>query len=143
MAAIASLLYFLLIAFNLHKIAVFQPHGQLRFRQRQDDPRGFLELVFLIVADVRHPALSETVHEECPGSAPEKDEGPVAFGLAFSRPRDPLFNDPTAKVSVNLASFGEGNCPAQVRICNTFLPGETFEPPGFEDPHICALRFIL
>jgi hypothetical protein len=46
--------------------------------------RGFLELFFLIVIDVRPLAFGEPVYEECPGSAPEKDDGPVAFRSSLS-----------------------------------------------------------
>src|ERR1019366_3626156 len=66
-------------AFHLHKIASLQQLRELLLRQRQDVLRGFLELFFLIVIDVRPPAFGESVHEECLGFAPEKDDGTVAF----------------------------------------------------------------
>jgi hypothetical protein len=97
--------------------------------------RGFLELLFLIVIDIRPPALGEPVHEECPGSAPEKDDGPVAFRPSLSRSGDPLFDDPTAKVGVDLTPFGPSNSLPQDRIRNPFLCGKALKPPGFENSH--------
>lgn len=68
--------------------------------------RGLFELLFLIVADIRHPALSEAIHEERPGSAPEKDNDPIAFGSSLPGSRNPLFDDPSPKIGVDLAIFG-------------------------------------
>jgi hypothetical protein len=97
--------------------------------------RGFLELFFLIVINVRPPVFGEPVHEECLGSAPEKDDGPVALRSSLPWPGDPLFDDPTAKVGVNLIVFGPCNSLTQDRIRNPFLLDEALKPPGFEDSH--------
>jgi hypothetical protein len=97
--------------------------------------RGFLELFFLIVIDVRPLAFGEPVHEKCLGSAPEKDNGLVAFRSSLPWPGDPLFDDITAKVSVDLALLGPSNSLTQDRIRNPFLSGKALEPPGFEDSH--------
>jgi hypothetical protein len=89
--------------------------------------RGFLELFFLIVIDVRPLAFGEPVHKECLGSAPEKDDGPVAFRSSLPWPGDPLFDDLTAKAGVDLALFGPSNSLTQDRIRNPFLPGKSVE----------------
>src|ERR1035437_8903114 len=128
-------------AFYLHKIASLQPHRELRFGQRQDELRGFLELFFLIVIDVRPMALGEPVHEECVVSAPEEDDGPVSFRSTLPRPGDPLFDDPTTKVGVDLATFRPSNSLKQDRIRNPFLPGKALKPPGFVGSH--SALFIL
>jgi len=118
MAAIASLRYFLLIVFHLRKIASLQQLCDLLLCQRQDVLRGFLELFFLIVIDVRSLAFGEPVHKECLGSAAEKDDGSVAFRPSLPWPGDPLFDDPTTKVGVNLALFGACDSLTQGRIRN-------------------------
>src|SRR6188768_3583408 len=105
-AAIASLRYFLLIGFHLHKIAFLQQFGELLLRQRQDMLRGFLELLLLVRVDVRPLALGESVHEKCLRTAPEQDDGPVAFRSSLPRSGNPLFDDLTAKVGIDLALFG-------------------------------------
>src|ERR1022692_3440839 len=94
MAAIASLRYFLLIRFCLHKIASFQPHRELRLGQCQYELCGFLELFFLKVIDVRPLALGEPVHEECLGSAPEEDYCAVSFCSSRAWSGDPLCDAP-------------------------------------------------
>ncbi len=108
-------------------------------RQPQHVLRGFLELLFLIVIDVRPLALGEPVHEECPGSAPEEDDGPLASRFSLPWSGDPLLDDPTAKVGVDLAPFGPTNRLAQNRIPYPLLHGKTSKPPGFEDLHSCCL----
>jgi hypothetical protein len=75
------------------------------------------------------------MHEDCLGSAPEKDDGPVAFRSSLSWPGDPLFDDFTAKVGVDLALFGPSNSLTQNRIRNPLLSGKALKPPGFEDSH--------
>jgi hypothetical protein len=65
--------------------------------------------LFLIVIDVRPVALSESVLKECPVPAPEEDNCPVTLRLALTRPGDPLFNDPTSKIGIDLALFGPGD----------------------------------
>src|ERR1035437_2905697 len=66
-------------AFHLNKIASLQQLREFLLRQRLDVLRAFLELFFLIVIDIRPLAFGEPVHEEFLGSAPEEDDGPVAF----------------------------------------------------------------
>jgi hypothetical protein len=66
---------------------------------------------------------------------PEQDNGPVAFRSSLPWPGDPLFDDPAAKVGVNLALFGPSNSLTQHRIHNPFPPGKALKPPGFEDSH--------
>src|ERR1035437_721608 len=66
-------------AFHFHKIASLLQLRALLLRQSQDVLRGFLDPFFLIVIDIRPLAFGEPVHEECLGSAPEEDDGPVAF----------------------------------------------------------------
>jgi hypothetical protein len=97
---------------------------------------------FLIVMDVRPLALGKPVHEECLGSAPEKDDGPVAFRFSLPGSGDPLFDDLTAKVGVDLALFGPSNSLAQGRIRNLFLRGKALKPPGFEDSHTAPESII-
>jgi hypothetical protein len=77
--------------------------------------------LLLIVIDVRPLALGEPVHEKCLGAATEQDDGPVAFRSSLARSGDPLFDDFTAKVGVDLALFGPSNRLMQVRIRNPFL----------------------
>jgi hypothetical protein len=96
---------------------------------------GFLELFFLIVIDVRPLAFGEPVHEECLGSAPEKDDGPVPFRSSLPWPGGPLFDDFTAKVGVDLALFGPSNSLTPDRIRNPFLFGKALKSPGFKDSH--------
>jgi hypothetical protein len=66
---------------------------------------SFLELSFLFGIDVRPLALGEPVYEECLGSAPEKDDGAVAFRFSLPWSGDPLFEDPTSKVGVGSGPF--------------------------------------
>jgi hypothetical protein len=103
-------------------------------RQGQDRLRGILELFYLTVIDVRPLAFRESIHEERLGTATEQDDGPVAFRSALSWPGDPLLDDLTAKVRVDLPVFGPGNSLPQGRISNSFPPGKALKPPGFEDP---------
>jgi hypothetical protein len=142
MAAIASLRYFLLIVFDLDKIASLQQLDELPIRQCQDVLRGFLELFFLIVIDVRTPVFGEPINEECLGPALEEDDRAVAFRSSLPSPRDPLFYDSGAQIRIDLALFGAGNSLPQDRIRNSFLPGEALKPPGLENSHI-RLAVIL
>src|SRR5258708_2195704 len=98
--------------------------------------RCLLELFFLVVIDVRPLALGEAVHEECLTSAPEEDDGPVAFRPSLPRSGDPLFDDLTAKVGVDLTLFGPLHSLAQDGVRDTFFPGKALKPPGLEDSHI-------
>jgi hypothetical protein len=107
----------------------------LLFRQRKNVLRGLLELCFLIVIDVRPLAFGEPVHEKGPVSTPEKDDSPVALGLSLPGPSDPLLDNLTAKVGVDLTLFGPNNRLTQSDISNPFLPGEALKPPGFEELH--------
>jgi hypothetical protein len=59
-----------------------------------------------------------------PGSAPEKDDGPVAFRSSLAWPGNPLFDDLTAKVGVDLAPLGPSNSVTQDRIRNPLPPGK-------------------
>jgi hypothetical protein len=97
MAAMASLLYFLLIRFCLHKIASLQPHRELRFGQRQDDLRRFLELLLLMVPYIRPLALGKPVHEKCLAASTEKDDHAIAFGSSLPGPRNALLDDFSAR----------------------------------------------
>jgi hypothetical protein len=114
----------------------------LRLGQRQDDLRGFLELFHVIVIDVRVLAFGEFVHEECRGPKPEKDDRAVSSRSPLPWPGNPLFDDPTAKVSVDLALLGPRYSLTQDCILNLFLPSIALEPSGFEYPHN-APQFIL
>ena len=99
--------------------------------------------MLLFVIDVRPLAFGEPVYKECLGSAPEEDDGPVAFRSSLPWPGNPLFDDLTAKVGVDLALFGPCNRLTQGRIRNPFLPGEALKLSGFEDSHECAwINFI-
>jgi hypothetical protein len=111
----------LVIVFHLRKIASFQQFRDLILRQCQGVFRGFLELFFLMVVDFCPLAFSEPVHKPCLGSAAKKDDGSVAFRSSLPWPGDPLFDDPTSKVGVNLALFGPYNSLTQGRIRNPFL----------------------
>jgi hypothetical protein len=81
------------------------------------------ELLFLVVIDIRPPALGEPVHEERPGSAAEENDRPVAPGSSLPRSGDSLFDD--------LAR----NRLVQRGIRDPFLPGEAFKLTGFIDSH--------
>jgi hypothetical protein len=98
-------------------------------------------LFFLIVLDVRPLAFGEPVYEECLRSAPEEDDGAVAFRSSLSRPGDPLFDDPTTKVGVDLALFGASDSLKQDRIRNRFLPGKALKPSGFVGSHGASLFY--
>jgi hypothetical protein len=92
------------------------------------DGRHCLTLIRLAhspFTSTKSPWLKRTVHEECLGSAPEKDNGTKAFRPSLPWPSDPLFDNFTPKVSVDLAALG-----------NPFVPGEALKPLGLEDPHI-------
>jgi hypothetical protein len=52
-----------------------------------------------------------------------------------------LFDDPTAKIGVDLTPFGPGDSLKQNRIRDPFLPGKALKPPGFVGSH--GTRFIL
>jgi len=62
-------------------------------------------------------------------------DGPVAFRSSLTRSGNPLFDDFTAKVGVDLALFGPSNRFTQGRIRNSFLPGKALKPSGFQDSH--------
>jgi len=101
--------------------------------------RGFLELFFLIVIDVRPLAFGEPVYEECLGSAPEKDDGTVAFRSSLPRPGNPLFDDLTAKV----ASIWPFSARATAsRKTASGISGKALKPLGFEDSQ-CWAQFNL
>jgi hypothetical protein len=100
--------------------------------------RGFSELPFLSVIDVRSLALGEPEHEECSGPSPKKDDGPITFRSSLPWSGDPLFDDPTTKVGIDLAFLGPSNSIAQDRIRNSFFSGKALKPSGFEDSHACA-----
>jgi len=106
-----------------------------------DDLRGVLKLLLLIVIDVRPLALGEPVYEKRPGTPTEQDDGPVAFRFSLPWSGDPLFDDLTAKVGIDLTLFGPSNSLTQDRIRNPFLPGKALKPPGFVDSH--SALFIL
>ncbi|HXP83218.1 MAG TPA: hypothetical protein VN841_00770 [Bryobacteraceae bacterium] len=81
--------------------------------------RSFLELFFLLAIDVRPLAFGESIHEERPAlfrkrswrgpSAAEKNDAPVAFRSPLSGPGDPLFDDLTAKVGIDLSFLGSSD----------------------------------
>ena len=87
----------------------------------------------LIVVDVRPLALGEPLHERRLGTATEQDDGQVASRSPPTRSGDPLFNDFTAKVGVDLALFGPSNSLTQGCIRDPFLAGKALKPSGFED----------
>jgi hypothetical protein len=91
--------------------------------------RGFLELVHLIVIDVRPLTFREPIHKKRPGPAPEKDDGPLTLRSSMPWPGYPLFDDLATKVSVNLAPLGPSHSFSQNRIRYTFLTGKALEPP--------------
>jgi hypothetical protein len=62
-----------------------------------------------------------------------KDDGPVAFRFSLPWSGDPLLDDLTAKVGVDLAHLGTSSGPTQDRIRNPFSPGKALKPRGFED----------
>src|SRR2546421_13046095 len=97
MAAMASLRYFLLIRFSSPQNRRASAVPQAASPSTPKLLRGLLELFFFIVADVRTLAFGEPVHEECLASASEEEDGPVAFRPSLPRPRDPLFDDLTAR----------------------------------------------
>jgi hypothetical protein len=111
----------LLTRLYLLKIASLQQLGELLFRQRQNMFRGFLELSLFIVIDVHPLALGKPVNEKRLGAPTEQDDSPVAFRPSLSRPGDPLLDDPTPKVGVDLAFIGSKNRFAESRIRNPFL----------------------
>ena len=55
---------------------------------------------------------------------PEHNQRSISAGLALAWTRDPLFDDLTAKVGVDLALFGPSNSFTQNRIRNPFFPGK-------------------
>ena len=122
--------------FDLDKIASLQQLDELPVHQYQDVLRGFLELFFLIVIDVRPPVFGEPINEECPGPAPEEYDRAVAFRSSLPKSRDPLFYDSAAQTRVDLALFGTVNSLPQDRIRNSFLAGEALKPPGLKNSHI-------
>src|SRR3989338_1467939 len=103
MAARASLRYFLGIFYYLLKLSICNQLTQLRVRQGQDMLGHFLELRLFIIADVAELALGKTVHEERRLTFAKKNDATVAFGLAFSGTGDPLFDDTTTQVCINLS----------------------------------------
>jgi hypothetical protein len=109
--------------------------------QRQNVLRGFLELFFLVLTDVGPLALGEPLYEECPGTAPEENDGPVASRFSLPWPGDTLFDDPAAQVCVDLPLFGPGNSLTQDLIRNPFLSGKAMKPPGLVNSH--GAPFIL
>jgi hypothetical protein len=96
---------------------------------------SFLELCFLIVIDVRTLAFGEPLYEKRFGSASKKNNSTVSFRSSLSGPGDPLFDDLSAEVSVNLAFLRPSYSLTQSRVSNRFLPGKALEPPGLEDSH--------
>ena len=83
---------------------------------------GFLELLFLIVIDVRPLALGETIHEERLRTAPEKNDRPVAFRSSLSRSGDPLFDDFATKISV---ASGKAALAKDAKVTSKKGQGET------------------
>ena len=65
--------------------------------------------------------------------------GPVAFRSSLPWPGNPLFDDLTAEIGVNLTLFCASNSLTQNRIRNPFLLGKALKSPGFEDSH----KFVL
>jgi hypothetical protein len=94
-----------------------------------------------MVIDVRPLALGEPVHEECLRSAPEEDDGPVAFRFPLPWSGDPLFDDLTPKAGVDLALLGPNNGLKQDSVRNSFLRGKASKPPGFVDAHRALLFY--
>ncbi len=54
----------------------------------------------------------------------KSDDGTVAFRSSLPWPGNTLFDDPTAKVGVDLALLGPSDSLTQHRIRNPFLPGK-------------------
>lgn len=100
------------------------------FGQRQDVFGRFLKLLLLIVINVRPLALGEPVYEKRLRPATKQDDGPVALRSPLPRSGDPLFDDLTAEVGVDLAFVGPSH-----------RPGETLKPHGHEDPRSILLLF--
>src|SRR5438128_1434023 len=65
-------------------------------------PRGLLELLLFIGVDVLPLVFRETVHKYSALTQSEKNDRAVSARFALPQPRDPLLDDSTAKVGVNL-----------------------------------------
>ena len=91
--------------------------------QRLDVLCSFLELFFLVVIDVRPLALGEPIYEGRFGTLPEEDDRPLAFRSSLPWSGDPLFDDFTTKISVDLALVGTIRSITRGRIRNSFLLG--------------------
>src|SRR5581483_10478946 len=108
-AAIASLRYFLPMSHYLRKIAILDQFRNLFFGESQHIARGLLKLLLFIAVNVLSLAFCEAVRKNSALTLPKKDDRTIAARLALPRSRDPLFDDTSAEVGINLPVLRTGN----------------------------------
>jgi hypothetical protein len=98
-------------------------------------------LFLLYSTDVPELVLCKSIHKEGTLSAPNEKNRPVPFGLSVSRSCNPLFDNLTAQVSINLAFLGSIYRFLQSCVLQTLFSGKTLKPFGFENPQASLLNF--
>lgn len=106
MAAKASLRYFLGIFDDLLKLTLGDEQLQLLIGERKNLLGHLLELNLLILADVVLLTLGKPKNEECLVILAVQNNAAVPLGLAAAWASNPLLDDATAQVSIDLALFG-------------------------------------
>jgi hypothetical protein len=84
----------LLIALYIYLLTVIGKTFQIGIGSGQKNFCQFLEVPFVARVYVVLLAFGEPIDEKSPPALAKQDDRPMAAGLAFVRPRDPLLDDP-------------------------------------------------
>src|SRR5580658_5028499 len=125
----------------LHKIAFLDQFRDLLFRQPKHVARCFFELLLFIGVDVLSLALREAVNEHRALTLLEQNDRAVAARFALPRSRDPLLDNPTAEISVQLPLFRACYRVQQNRVADLFPSGKPLKPSRLEDSRLGQLGF--
>ena len=100
------------------------------------------ECVLFVCSNVGSHALGESVDEEGALSLPIQDDGAVTAGFALTRACDPLFQNTTAEIGIDLALLGTSDGIHQNGVRDLVLSSKQLEPCILEDPHNRTTRNI-